>query len=352
MNKIFLLLSTAAVIISCNNNNSSSVQKPDILVANLDSTVSPGEDFFDYANGGWIKKNPIPGEQSGWGIANLVIEENLKRLREISEKAATNNAANGSNDQKIGDFWSMGMDSTKIEKEGLAPIQPLLDKINAITDVKSLVATVTDLKKIGSSTLFSDFVSQDAKKSDVMAYTLWQGGLGLPEREYYFKSDSTTINIRNEYLKYITRVLVFSGENSAVAEAASKKILELETKLATSSRKIEDLRDPYKNYNKTAVSDLQKMAGNIDWVAFLGNNGLKNIDSVIVGQPEFFKTLNTALTGIPIADWKSYVKFNLISDLSAVLPDQYGIEAFNFNRLFSGAKERRPRWKRVIQLEE
>jgi putative endopeptidase len=350
MKKILLAITTVAFIVSCNNK--SSEPKPDILAVNIDSTVKPGEDFFEYANGGWLKKNPIPGEQSSWGIANLVIEENLKRLREISEKAAKTGGAKGSNDQKIGDFWSMAMDSAKIETEGLKPIQPLLDKINAITDVKSLVSTVSELKKAGSFTLFSDNVYQDAKKSDVMAYYLTQGGIGLPEREYYFKTDSATVNIRNEYVKYISQVLIMAGEDATIAATAAKNILALETKLATASRKIEDLRDPYKNYNKMAITDLGKMAGNVDWVSYLKNTGVQKVDSVIVGQPEFFTALNDALTKTPISDWKQYVKFNLISDMAAVLPDKYGVAAFNFNKLFSGAKERRPRWKRVIQMEE
>ena len=350
MKKILLAITTVAFIVSCNNK--SDAPKPDILAANLDSTVNPGEDFFEYANGGWLKKNPIPGEQSSWGIGNLVIEENLKRLREISEKAAASNAAKGSNDQKIGDFWSTAMDSAKIESDGLKPIQPLLDKVNAITDVKSLLNTVADLKKIGSNTLFSDYVYQDAKKSDVMAYNLTQGGLGLPEREYYFKTDSATINIRNEYVKYMAKILTMAGEDSTVAAAAAKNILVLETKLATASRKIEDLRDPYKNYNKMAITDLGKMAGNVDWVSYLKNTGVQKVDSVIVGQPEFFTALNDALTKTPISDWKQYVKFNLISDMAVVLPDAYGVAAFNYGKLFSGAKERKPRWKRAIQMEE
>lgn len=350
MKKILLAFTTVACITACNNK--SATPKPDILAANLDSTVKPGDDFFEYANGGWLKRNPIPAEQSSWGIGNLVIEENLKRLREISEKTAASHAAKGTNDQKIGDFWSMAMDSTKIEQDGLKPIQPLLDKVNAITDVKSLVATVSDLKKIGSNTLFSDYVYQDAKKSDVMAYNLTQGGLGLPEREYYFKNDSATINIRNEYVKYMAQILTMAGEDATVAATAAKNILALETKLATASRKIEDLRDPYKNYNKMAITDLGKMAGNIDWAAYLKNTGVQKVDSVIVGQPEFFTALNEVLAKTPISDWKQYVKFNLISDMAAVLPDKYGEAAFNYGKLFSGAKVRKPRWKRAIQMEE
>ncbi|HSN60349.1 MAG TPA: M13 family metallopeptidase [Ferruginibacter sp.] len=351
MIKKFLAVITIAAIISCNNKTGTTA-KPDILAANIDSTVSPGADFFDYANGGWVKRSPIPADQSSWSIGQLVIEENLKRLREISEKAAKANAAKGSNDQMIGDFWTMAMDSAKIEADGLKPIQPLLDKLNAVKDMPSLVSTVAEFKKIGSNTLFGEYVSQDAKQSDVMSYTLWQGGIGLPEREYYFKTDSATINIRNQYVKYIAKILTMAGEDTAVAANAAKNILAMETKLAAASRKIEDLRDPYKNYNKMAVTDLNKMAGNIDWVSFLKNSDVKNVDSVIVGQPEFFKAMNDVLTKTPITDLKQYVKINLISDMAGVLPDAYGIETFNFTKLFSGAKERKPRWKRAIEMEE
>jgi putative endopeptidase len=354
-------MALAVTTLGCTNDNkvkntseeSDSVKnKPDVLTVNMDSTVSPSQDFFLYANGGWIKKNPIPSDQGGWSIGNLVIEENLRRLREISEKAASAHAAKGSTEQKIGDFWATAMDSVKIEQQGLQPLKPYLDKINAITDVKSLVATVADLKKIGSSTLFSDYVSQDDKNSDAMSYKLVQGGIGLPEREYYFKNDSATINIRQKYLAYITKILTMSGEDSTKAATAAKDILALETKLAKASRKIEDLRDPYRNYNKMAISDLPELSSNIDWANFLNATGVKSIDSVIVGQPEFFKALNTIIKSTPIDVWKSDLKFSLITDFAGGLPDQYGIEAFNFNKLFTGAKERRPRWKRVIAGEE
>jgi putative endopeptidase len=361
MRLFFLVVVVSALGTGCNNSNivkgtsdknDSVVQKKDALSVNMDSTVSPSQDFFLYANGGWIKKNPIPGDQGSWGIGNLVIEENLKRLRTISEKADSAHAAKGTSEQKIGDFWATAMDSAKIEQQGLQPLQPYLDKINAITDTKSLVATVAELKKIGSSTLFSDFVTQDDKNSEVMTYKFWQGGIGLPEREYYFKNDPATLNIRKQYQNYITKVLTMSGEDSVKAAKEAKDILALETKLAQASRKLADLRDPYRNYNKMAISDLPKLSSDIDWTNYLGLAGVKNIDSVIVGQPEFFKALNTALKTTPIDVWKSDLKFNLISDFSTALPERFGVEAFNFNKLFSGATERRPRWKRVIAAEE
>ncbi len=351
MNNKAIAVVLLMAIFSCKSKNDTSA-KPDVVAVNIDSTVSPSTDFFQFANGGWIKNNPIPGEQSSWGIGNLVIEENNKRLREICEKAASSNPKAGTNDQKIGDFWMTAMDSAKIEKDGLSPIKTQLDKINAIIDINSLVNTVAEFKKIGSSTLFSDYVGQDSKNSEVMAYQLNQGGLGLPEREYYFKTDSTTVNIRTQYLKYISTLLTMSGDDTATANNAAKNILALETKLAASSRKIEDLRDPYKNYNKMALSDLSKLSGNINWDLYLATIGIKTKDSVIVGQPEFFKSLNDLLKTVSLNDWKSYVKFNLISDMSGVLPDAFGKESFTFNKLFSGAKERRPRWKRSINMIE
>jgi putative endopeptidase len=355
MRLLFSGLAIACIAAGCNDSSmvqSASDSKKDVLATNMDTTVSPSEDFFLYANGGWIRRTPIPGDEGSWSIGHLVVEENQKRLREISEKAAASHAAQGTNEQKIGDFWSTGMDSAAIEKNGLKPLQPYLDRIAAISDIPSLISTSAELKKIGSGTLFSDYVTQDDKNSEVMTYKLNQGGLGLPEREYYFKNDSTTTNIRNQYLSYITRILIISGEDSVKAATEAKNILALETRLATASRKIEDLRDPYRNYNKTAIADLGKMCRSIDWNAYLGATGVKNIDSVIVGQPEFFNALDAVLTSTPIETWKANLKFNLISDLAGSLPDRIGDEAFRFSKLFSGAKQRRPRWKRVMQNEE
>jgi len=349
MIKKFFLTSTIAVfLLSCNNNDSAKNSGRDMLTEDLDTTVSPATDFFQYANGGWIKKNPIPGEQSGWGIGNLVVEENLRRFREINEKAASSNAAKGTSDQKIGDFWKTAMDSAKAEALGLKPLQPLFDKINSITDIKSLITVVAELKKIGPSGLFNDFVNQDSKNSDVITFTLWQGGIGLPEREYYFKNDSVTVNIRNQYVNHMTKFLTMSGEDSAASSIAAKNILSLETKLAAASRKLEDLRDDYKNYNKTAISDLHKLSPSIDWTNYLNTIGVKKLDSVIVGQPEFFTALDKVLQSTPIALWKTYLKVRVINSFAAELPHAYGMEAFNFQKLFSGAKERRPRWKTVI----
>ncbi len=337
-----------------NSNNSTESSKPaaDVLAVNMDTTIKPTEDFFMYANGGWIKNNAIPAEESSWGIGNLVIEENYRRLREISEKAAKENAAKGSTSQKIGDFWATAMDSAKIEQTGLKPLQPWFDKINSITDAPSLINVSNQLNNIGVDALFSDFVQQDDKNSDVMSYKLWQGGIGLPEREYYFKTDSSTVNIRNQYVKHIAKMLILQGQDSASASKAASAIFALETKLAKASRKIEDLRDPYANYHKMAINDLNKLSSTIDWKTSLANRGVKNVDSVIVGQPEFFTALDHVLKTTPVDDWKNYLRFRTVRNFAEMLPEAFGVEAFNFNKLLSGAKQRKPRWKRVMRIEE
>ncbi|RYY50272.1 MAG: M13 family peptidase [Chitinophagaceae bacterium] len=351
MTRLTKLLPILCLLASCQEKKQNG-SKPDVLAINVDSTVKPADDFFEFANGRWLKANPIPDEQSGWGIGNLVVEENLSRLKALSEKAAASNAAAGTTDQKIGDFWSTAMDSVKINADGLKPIESLLAKLDAVQNLPGLMGVVGDFKKIGSGTFFSEYVAQDDKKSDEMAFGLWQGGLALPEREYYFKNDSATRHIRKEYERYISDVLRMSGEDSAAATAAAKDILAMETRLAAAHRKLEELRDPYKNYNKMAVADLDKLAVNVGWASYLKNIGVKNIDSVIVGQPEFYKQLNTVLVNTPLADLKQYVKFNLLADLAAVLPDSFSSRSFEFVKLLSGAKAQKPRWKRAIEMEE
>jgi putative endopeptidase len=352
MNKYFLIAIGIIFLSSCKNKTATSTTS-DILYADLDTTVAPGVDFFAYANGGWIKKNPIPNDQAAWGIGNLVIEETLKRLKEIAVKTSAENAKKDTPEQQIGDFWSTAMDSTKIETDGLKFLQPYINKVNAIKDIPSLMNIVTEFKILGSSTLFSSYVSIDDKNSELIIYQFSQGGIGLPEREYYFKNDSSTINIRNAYLKHMAKMLTMSGEDSISSLNVAKNILALETKLATASKRLEDLRDPYANYHKFAVNDLGSLGNNINWKVFLKNTGVNNVDSVLVGQPEFFKSLNSLLVSIPLNDWKNYLKFNLISDFSVALPDKFDAEAFNFNKLLSGAKQRKVRWKRSItQIEK
>ena len=350
MKKVFFFFLICLSIFSCKSKTE--VTQQDVFAANIDTTVNPGQDFFEYANGKWIKDHPIPADESSWGIGNIVYNENQQRLREISEEAAKEGGAKGSAGQKIGDFWTAAMDSVTVEQQGTKYLQPYIDEINSITDIPSLMKTVADLDKIGVSALFGSGVVQDDKQSDVMAFRMNQGGLGLPERDYYFNKDSSTTNIRNAYIKHVATILEFQGHDSTSALKAANNIFAFETRLAKVSKSLADLRDPYANYHKVAISNLKKFSSEFDWEKFLKDIGVTNIDSVIVGQPEFFKALDQNLHSASIADLKDYLTYRLINAYSNALPEKYVAENFKYSQLFSGAKERKPRWKNVIRSEE
>jgi putative endopeptidase len=338
------------VLFSCSTKQE--VQKPDVLAANLDSSVAPGTDFFLYANGGWIKKNPIPGEESNWGIGNLVVEENLKRLRLINEKAAAEQAPSGSTAQKIGDFWKTAMDTIAIEKNGLKPLESWFKQIDGIKTIQDASLLMAQLERIGVGTLVGSYITQDAKNSNAMAMQFWQTGIGLPEREYYFKNDSATIEIRKAYTSFIARTLSLSGIDTTISRQSAAGILKMETQLATVHRKLEDLRDPYANYNKMSVQQFYRLAPSLDLQTYLNKIGVTGLDSVIVGQPEYYKALEQILQTTPIQTIQQLLRFRLLYSLNVALPDIYNQELFQFRKLLTGAKERKQRWKRVIQNEE
>ena len=325
---------------------------PDFLAANIDTTVNPADDFFQYANGGWIKKTPIPAAESRWGIGNLVKEEIYTRLKNINDKAIAEKVGAGTSSQKIGDFWSSGMDSLSIDKQGLQPIQPDLDKINAIASIKDIIAVAAAFHVKGIEALFADYIGQDAKNSEVIAYQLWQGGLGMPNRDYYFNTDARTLVVRKAYQDYITKTFQQLGNDSATAAQISNSVYQLETRLAKSSRKLADLRDPYANYHKMDMPALNQLSGNLNWNLYLAAIGVKKIDSVIVGQPEFYAALNNELKATSIGDWKNYFRFHLVSSSASFLDKQSFDNNFAYTKSLTGAGEPRPRWKRVLDEEE
>jgi putative endopeptidase len=287
MNKGFLVvLAAAALTASCNQPAAKDAAKRDIINENRDTTVKPGDDFFAYANGAWMKQNPIPGDEATFGVGELVQRELYDKLKLINE-AAVKKAEKSGAGQQIGDFWYAAMDSAGIEQAGIKPLQGELDKIAALKTPKEAMAQAAHMHTIGSNVFFNEGVGQDAKNSEVEAYGMDQGGLGMPNRDYYFKTDERTTKVRNAYPVFISRLFMNMGTDSAAAAKKATDIIAFETKLAAASRKLEDLRDPYKNYNKFAISQLNKLAPKTDWAGCLAIMGVKHVDSVIVGQPEF-----------------------------------------------------------------
>ncbi|GAB3239923.1 M13 family metallopeptidase [Hymenobacter seoulensis] len=338
---------------SCNSGGKSGAAQPDLIQANLDTTVHPGDDFYRYANGTWFSQHPIPASESNWGIDKEVQNEVYDRLRKLNEDAARANAAAGSVQQKIGDFWATGMDSVALAKQGAAPLKPELDRIAAMQSVADVQAEIARLKPLGVNALFGSYIGQDAKNSDKMALQLYQAGLGLPNRDYYFNKDARTSNIRKEYSLHLAKMFGLLGQDAATAQANAARVVQLETKLAAASRKLEALRDPYANYNKMTVAGLDKLTPGLNWKTWLGQLDLAKVDTVIVGQPEFYREAGRLLQTAPLADWKAYLQWHLVNAYAGTLSPAFDEQNFYFyGTILQGAKQQRPRWKRVLDAEE
>ncbi len=346
----FLLLTFTILFASCKNDSTKNNQ-PDFLAKNIDTTVNPAEDFFDYAVGNWAKNTAIPEEESAWGIGNLVQVEIYARLRKINEDAASEKSAKGIS-QKIGDFWYSGMDTLSIEQQGLKPLSADLQQIERIQSASDIVDAAADFHTKGVNVLFSDYVAQDDKNSEVYAYQMSQGGLGMPNRDYYFNTDARTEGVRKAFNTYLVKTFMQLGNDTLTASANAKAVYNLETKLAKASRKLAALRDPYKNYNKMDVNALSRLSSNINWPVYFRKINANKVDSVIVGQPEFYTALNNELRMTPVEDWKNYFRFHLISSNAPYLDKKTFGNYFQYRKVLTGATAPRPRWKRVLDAEE
>ncbi|MCX6269931.1 MAG: M13 family metallopeptidase [Bacteroidetes bacterium] len=339
-----------AIFSSCSLKNKTG-QVPDALVSHIDSTVKPGDDFFLYANGKWFKQNPIPPSERSNGLWQLIQDTINAQIRNICEtSAAIKTPEKGSNKQKIGDFFFTGMDSVTLNKKGISDLKPELDRIDGIKDMKGVSAMAAFIHQVAGSPLFSFFVGQDDKISNKYAVIISQGGLSLPERSFYFDTDPRAIMIREKFVEHAGNIFMMMGYDKKKATQAASKLMKLETSLARASRKLEDTRDPVKNYNKLSFKQLTEKTANFDWALFTETIGLKKVDSVIVGQPEFLEAMNSYLKTMSLQDWKDYLKFHFISGLAEYLDDKTYMEVFNFySKTMQGVKEPKPRWKRVVE---
>jgi putative endopeptidase len=348
---IYLAAFTGLLLtVSCKKEADFDMNAPDALSTNRDTLVNPADDFFAYANGGWFKKNPIPDTERSNGIFRTIGDTINNQIKQICEKSAKIDAEKGSNKQKIGDFYTSGMDTLAIDKAGLSPLKGELAKIDAVTDVPTLLNSIAHLHKIGANPAFGFYVGQDDKISTKYAVMLSQGGLGMGNRDYYFNTDAQTTTIRNEYVKHLEAMSVLMGDNAVVAKQNALSIMKLETDLAKNSRKLEALRDPIKNYNKMSLVQFKALSPNIDWSKVVENMGVMKADSVIVGQPEFYKSLNAMVKSYSITDWKTYLKWNLVNHCASYLGSDIENQNFKFySTVLSGVTKQKPRWKRVVE---
>lgn len=344
--RITSLLFLAFLFFSCTQKE---LNFSDPLLTHRDTTLSPKVDFFQYAHGGWFKQNPIPDSEQSNGIFQLISDTINKQIKTICEKSAATTSAKGSNKQKIGDFYASGMDSLQVEKQGIQPIQSELKLINSCTSIEQVVKAVASLHQLGMQPLFNFYVAQDDKISTKNALFMSQGGISLGSRDYYFNRDAETVKIRGEFPKHMATMFQLTGVPAQKALENASRVLAIETAMAQFSRKLEDMRDPIKNYNKMTVAQLQKLAPSVAWADLFLRMGVSRADSIIVGQPEFIKNLDQLLTKYPVEDWKVYLKWNLISNYAPYLNSALAKEDFRFfSTVMSGVSKQKPRWKRVV----
>ncbi|HVP39330.1 MAG TPA: M13 family metallopeptidase [Candidatus Saccharimonadales bacterium] len=325
----------------------------DPLVQNMDPAAKPGVDFFEYSCGRWVKSHPIPAAERGWGIANLVQEEIYQQLKGICSTAARSGAPRGTSEQKVGDFWAVGMDSIRTNKQGAAPLKPYLAQIAAIRTRADLLKTIARFQVYGISPLYSLYIGQDERNSEQYLVHLYQGGLRLPDRDYYLNTDAPTQKIRAAYAKHVAAMFRLLGENQRAAQRASATVMRIETDLARKSRTLEQRRDPWANYHKMSVAELAALAPTTDWAGQFTAMGMDSVDTVIVAQPEFVAQADSSLKVVSLDDWKTYLRWDVVSSLASFLSRPFDLEHFHFyGTVLSGTKSQRPRWKRTLDAEE
>ncbi len=349
--KLSIVLFSACFFMACQR-NTDTASGPDPLLSHIDSTVKPGEDFFLYANGRWFKEHPIPASEQQNGLWQMIQDTiNAQVLNICESSAAMANPEKGSNKQKIGDFYYSGMDSLSINAAGMQAIKDEMARIDLIQNDDDILVMAGAMHSLGASPLFGFGVGQDDKISSKNAIFFGQGGLSLPDRNYYFDADARTVMVRGKFVQHLQNMFVLMGYDATKAAAAATRLMKLETAIAGSHRKREDTRDPQKNYNKMDYKSFCALTPSIRWDVWMNQVGLIKVDTVIIGQPEALTALNGFLKSFPVDDWKDYLRYHLLRSSARFMDDKTYSEYFSFyTTVLRGVKEQKPRWKRVVEM--
>jgi putative endopeptidase len=318
----------------------------------MDKNVDPMRDFYRYVNGNFIRENPIPAAYSSWGQVQILNERNQDFIRDLLQAAAADtSAAPGSEERKIGDFYASGMNEAAVEKAGIAPLKDEFARIAALRRPADLSAELAHLQVIGVDAVFSLTQMQDFADSTKVIATVAQGGLGLPDRDYYLKDDPKFASIRKAYEEHIARMLQLLGDAPAAAVAAAHEVMALETRLALASMPVEDQRDPHAIYNMRDLPALAKGAPAIDWPRFLSTSGAPQVTQLNMQMPKFFAAVSHEIETTPMAAWRSYLRWHLVHAFAPYLSSPFVAENFKFVQAVRGTKELLPRWRRVLNTE-
>jgi putative endopeptidase len=319
-------------------------------LSSMDKNTPACTDFYQYANGTWIKNTEIPAAYSSWGSFNVLAEFNRKALHDILEEAAKkSNVTKGSNEQKIGDYYASCLDEAKREAEGMKPLVPELARIEKIQDMKGVQAQIAYMHRHGIATLFGYGSLPDLKNSAMVLGAAGQGGLSLPNRDYYTKTDEKSAKLREDFVKHVANMFELVGDTPEQAAKNAQTVLAFQTRLAQSSRTPVELRDPTTQYHLMNPAQLKELTPNFAWEDYRRNAGAPVTGDVNVTQPEFFTAVNKMITEVPVADWKIYLRWHLITAAAPSLSSKFEIENFNFfGKTLSGTKEQLPRWRRCV----
>ncbi len=346
----FLPLALLVMIAACNQPAKTvQTKEPFILTGNFDSSVKPGDNFYLFVNGKWIRNAVFPPTDVSLGAGKEIYDRTKEHIRSILDSVSHANNSPGTEAQKVGDFYASGMDSATIEKLGYEPVKPYLQSIDSIKDSKGVMEFVAGQQLENNSLLFQPFVGADEKNSTKNIAIFYQGGLGLPDRDYYFRTDPATLAIQNAYKTYIRKVFMLTGSDSTTASSASATIYNIEKQIAGAHRTNVELRDPQLNYNKMAVSALNKRMPAFGWPSLLQKMEIKS-DSVNVSQPGFYEKLNELLKTVPLNSWKLYLKFHVIDNAAPAISSNFVNARFEYaGRALSGQQQIKPRWERIYR---
>jgi putative endopeptidase len=341
-------------LVSCGGGGQKEEAKsnPGIDLTAMDTSVNPADDFYRYANGNWIKNTKIPSTESRWTSFDILEEDNKAKLRNIMDEAMKNTSAPaGSNLRKIGDFLRVAMDSVKLNKDGIGPLLPYLAMADSLKSSADLVPMAARLHPIGARVLFGVYAYTDMRKSDEVAAYLGQSGLGLPDCDYYLKTDKESKELQAKYVSHVEKMFSLCGSDEANAKKAAASVMKIETDLAGASMNALAQRDIESQYNKMSIADLNKMAPGIDFNGYFKAIGAGELKEVIVTQPKFMKKLSSMMKSVSMEDWKAYYRWKIIDASCVYLSDALSLQNHEFfGKTLSGAKEMKPRWKSSLEM--